>query len=98
MAADAGALRNLRRHTVSMVFQHFGLLAHRTVIENVAFGLEIQGAAKAERLGRATEMLRLVGLEDVATQFPHQLSGGMQPRVGLARAFALDPKLMLYDE
>ena len=98
MAADHAALRELRRHTVSMVFQHFGLLAHRTVIENVAFGLEIQGVAKPERLARASEVLRLVGLEDVATQFPDQLSGGMQQRVGLARAFAVDPKLMLYDE
>ena len=98
MAADKAALRDLRRHTVSMVFQHFGLLAHRTVIENVAFGLEIQGVAKPERLARATEMLRLVGLEDADTQFPDQLSGGMQQRVGLARAFAVDPKLMLYDE
>jgi glycine betaine/proline transport system ATP-binding protein len=98
MAADPGALREMRRHTVSMVFQHFGLLAHRTVIENVAFGLEIQGVAKPERLSRATDVLRLVGLEDVATQFPDQLSGGMQQRVGLARAFAVDPKLMLYDE
>jgi glycine betaine/proline transport system ATP-binding protein len=98
MAADAGALRELRRHKVSMVFQHFGLLAHRTVIENVAFGLEIQGVAKPERLARASDVLSLVGLEDVATQFPDQLSGGMQQRVGLARAFAVDPKLMLYDE
>jgi glycine betaine/proline transport system ATP-binding protein len=98
MAADAQALRDMRRHSVSMVFQHFGLLAHRTVIENVAFGLEIQGVAKPERLARAADVLRLVGLEDVATQFPDQLSGGMQQRVGLARAFAVDPKLMLYDE
>ena len=98
MAADAAALRELRRHTVSMVFQHFGLLAHRTVIENVAFGLEIQGVAKPERLARAGEVLQLVGLQDVANQFPDQLSGGMQQRVGLARAFAVDPKLMLYDE
>jgi glycine betaine/proline transport system ATP-binding protein len=98
MAAQPAALRDLRRHTVSMVFQHFGLLAHRTVIENAAFGLEIQGVAKPERLARAAEMLRLVGLEDAATQFPDQLSGGMQQRVGLARAFAVDPKLMLYDE
>jgi glycine betaine/proline transport system ATP-binding protein len=97
-AADASALRELRRHTVSMVFQHFGLLAHRTVIENVAFGLEIQGVPKAERLARASDVLELVGLEDVATSFPDQLSGGMQQRVGLARAFAVDPKLMLYDE
>jgi glycine betaine/proline transport system ATP-binding protein len=81
-----------------MVFQHFGLLAHRRVIDNVAFGLEIQGVSKAERLERANEMLHLVGLEDAANQFPDQLSGGMQQRVGLARAFAVDPKLMLYDE
>jgi glycine betaine/proline transport system ATP-binding protein len=98
MAADSGELRELRRHTVSMVFQHFGLLAHRRVIDNVAFGLEIQGMDKGERLAKAGEVLRLVGLEDAANQFPDQLSGGMQQRVGLARAFAVDPELMLYDE
>ena len=97
-SASQTELRELRRHTSSMVFQHFGLLAHRRVVDNVAFGLEIQGVSKAERLERAEEVLRLVGLEDVANSFPDQLSGGMQQRVGLARAFAVDPKVMLYDE
>ena len=97
-SASQPELRELRRHTSSMVFQHFGLLAHRRVVDNVAFGLEIQGVPKAERLKRAEEVLRLVGLEDVGNSFPDQLSGGMQQRVGLARAFAVDPKVMLYDE
>jgi glycine betaine/proline transport system ATP-binding protein len=97
-AADSDALRELRRHRVSMVFQHFGLLAHRTVVDNVAFGLEIQGVSKEERQKRAGQMLDLVGLQDVAHSFPAQLSGGMQQRVGVARAFAVDPELMLYDE
>jgi glycine betaine/proline transport system ATP-binding protein len=97
-AADTDGLRDLRRHTSSMVFQHFGLLAHRRVVDNVAFGLEIRGMSKSERLKRANDVLRLVGLEDCANQFPDQLSGGMQQRVGLARAFAVEPEVMLYDE
>ena len=97
-AADRAALLQLRRHTSSMVFQHFGLLAHRTVLDNAAFGLEVQGVAKSERHERAGRVLKLVGLEDAANQFPNELSGGMQQRVGLARAFAVDPKVMLYDE
>jgi glycine betaine/proline transport system ATP-binding protein len=98
IAASRDELLQLRRHTSSMVFQHFGLLAHRSVIDNVAFGLEVQGKSKAERLARAGEVLELVGLGDAANQFPNELSGGMQQRVGLARAFAVDPKVMLYDE
>jgi glycine betaine/proline transport system ATP-binding protein len=97
-AASPAELRQMRRHTSSMVFQHFGLLAHRRVIDNVAFGLEVQGMPRGERLARAADVLRLVGLEDAANQFPDELSGGMQQRVGLARAFAVDPKVMLYDE
>jgi glycine betaine/proline transport system ATP-binding protein len=98
MAAGKTELRELRRHDVAMIFQHFGLLAHRRVLDNVAFGLEVQGMAKAERLAKAREVLKLVGLEDAANQFPDQLSGGMQQRVGVARAFAVNPKVMLYDE
>jgi glycine betaine/proline transport system ATP-binding protein len=98
MAASKAELRELRRHQVSMIFQHFGLLAHRRVLDNVAFGLEVQGMGKAERQARAREVLKLVGLEEVENQFPDQLSGGMQQRVGVARAFAVNPEVMLYDE
>jgi glycine betaine/proline transport system ATP-binding protein len=98
MKASRSELRDLRRNSVAMVFQHFGLLAHRHVIDNVAFGLEVRGVSKAERHANAHEVLKLVGLEDVANQFPDQLSGGMQQRVGVARAFAVNPDVMLYDE
>lgn len=91
-------LRNVRRKKISMVFQNFALLPHRTILENTEYGLEIQGIGKEERRQKALKALKLVGLEGYENQFPKQLSGGMQQRVGLARALANDTDILLMDE
>src|SRR6476469_7088639 len=92
------ALLDTRRKRVSMVFQHFGLLPHRKVVDNVAFGLEVRGEGRTDRRNRAQEMVDLVGLSGYENNFPDQLSGGMQQRVGLARALASDPDILMFDE
>lgn len=91
-------LRNVRREQISMVFQKFALFPHRTVVENVEYGLEVQGWDKSQRRAKALESLNLVGLQAWADSKPSQLSGGMQQRVGLARALANDPDILLMDE
>ncbi len=91
-------LEHYRRHKVSMVFQRFGLCPHETVLANAAFGLKVQGVGRAEREEKARYWLEQVGLAGVEKHYPHQLSGGMQQRVGLARALVNDPDILLMDE
>ncbi|MEV8368412.1 glycine betaine/L-proline ABC transporter ATP-binding protein [Microbacterium sp. NPDC064584] len=91
-------VRRIRRTSISMVFQHFALLPHRTVLENTAYGLEIQGVPLPERRERACAILQKVGLGDRADAMPHELSGGMQQRVGLARALTAETDILLMDE
>jgi len=98
LTAGPARLRDLRRNHVAMVFQHFALLPHKTVLENVAYGLKIRGVERASRRASALEAIEQVGLAPWADSLPANLSGGMQQRVGLARALAVDPDILLMDE
>ena len=98
LKASERELIEIRRHKMGMVFQHFALLPHLTVLGNVAFPLEIQGVARAERGRRAREVIELVGLGGRELDYPRQLSGGQQQRVGIARSLAVKPEIWLLDE
>jgi glycine betaine/proline transport system ATP-binding protein len=97
-AANEARMIEIRRHRMGMVFQHFALLPHLTVLENVAFPLEIQGVARAKRIERARKMIELVGLSGKEASYPRELSGGQQQRVGIARSLAVEPELWFLDE
>ena len=98
MKMNASQLIQLRRNKMSMVFQHFGLFPHRKIVDNIAFGLEIRGVPAKERTARSMQVLEMVGLGGWENHYPRELSGGMQQRVGLARAMAVDPEIMIFDE
>jgi glycine betaine/proline transport system ATP-binding protein len=98
LAANEARMIEIRRHQMGMVFQHFALLPHLTVLDNVAFPLEIQGVDRAQRIDRARRMVELVGLAGKEAAYPRELSGGQQQRVGIARSLAVEPELWFLDE
>ncbi|WP_318438641.1 quaternary amine ABC transporter ATP-binding protein [Photobacterium leiognathi] len=98
MSLDEKELQDFRRHKMSMVFQRFGLMPHRTVLQNVGYGLQVQGVSKSEWQNKAKEWLETVGLSGYESSYPANLSGGQQQRVGLARALCTDAEILLMDE
>ena len=98
LAASSRELTDIRRHKMGMVFQHFGLLPHRSVLDNIAFPLELQGIDRQTRLNKARELIETVGLGGREDDFPRQLSGGQQQRVGIARSLVDEPEVWFLDE